>query len=67
MHTIKLFQVLLHNDQSLTCHLIAWYLGLIDTDRIISGPTTPGQSGPGINSNEGVLLNPQISKARASP
>ena len=30
-------------------------------DTTLSGATTPGQSGPGINSNEGVLSIPQSS------
>ena len=30
-------------------------------DRILSGATTPDQSGPGINGNEGVLCIPQSS------
>ena len=33
-----------------------WYI-----DRILSGATTPGQSGPGNDSNEGVLRIPQSS------
>ena len=36
-------------------------------DRTLLGATTPGQSEPGSNSNEGVLRIPQISKAGASP
>ena len=35
-------------------------------DRTLSGATTPGENGPGINSNEGVLCILQLSKARAS-
>ena len=34
--------------------------------RALSETTTPDQSGPGSNGNEGVLRIPQISKARAS-
>ena len=33
----------------------------------LTGATTRGQSGPGSNGNEGVLLIPQSSKAGASP
>ena len=33
------------------------------TERTLSGATTPGQSGSGNNSNEGVLRIPQISKS----
>ena len=37
-------------------------------DRTLSGATTPGQSGPGSNGNEGVLCIPQISSnTGASP
>ena len=36
-------------------------------DRSLSGATTPGQSKPERNSNEGVLHIPQISKAGVSP
>ena len=36
-------------------------------DRTLSGTTTPSQSGPGSNGNEGVLHVLQISKAGASP
>ena len=36
-------------------------------ERTLSGTTTLGQSGPGSNGNEGVLLIPQSSKAGASP
>ena len=36
-------------------------------DRAPTGVTTPGQSGPGSNGNEGVLHIPQIFKAEASP
>ena len=39
-------------------------------DRTLSGATTPGQSGPGSNGKEGVLLIPQsssISGASPSP
>ena len=35
-------------------------------DRALSGTTTPDQSGPGSNDNEGVLHIPQISKAGVS-
>ena len=35
------------------------------TDRTLSGTTTSGQSGPGNNDNEGILDNPQFSKAGA--
>ena len=36
-------------------------------DRTQSDATTPGQSGPGNNGNEGVLHIPQNSKTGASP
>ena len=36
-------------------------LVLFNTDRALSGATTPGQSGPGSDSNEGVLRIPQSS------
>ena len=36
-------------------------------DRILSGATIPGQSGPGSDGNEGLLYITQISKTKASP
>ena len=36
-------------------------------DRTQSGTTNPGQSWPGSNGNEGILLISQSSKAEASP
>ena len=36
-------------------------------DKTQSGATTSGQSGPGIDGNEGILHIPQSSKTRASP
>ena len=36
-------------------------LVLFNIDRALSGATIPGQSGPGSNGNEGVLLFPQSS------
>ncbi len=36
-------------------------------DRILTGTTAPGLSGPGSNSNEGVPHAPQISRIEASP
>ena len=36
-------------------------------ERILSGATTPDQSGPGGNDNEEVLYIPQISKTGTSP
>ena len=35
-------------------------------DRTLSSATTPDQSGPGINGNDGVLHIPQNSKTEAS-
>ena len=36
-------------------------------DRALSGVTTPGQSGPGSNGNEGVLRIPQSSSITGTP
>ena len=36
-------------------------------DSTLSGASTPGQSGPGSNDNEGVLHIPQNSRTGASP
>ena len=41
---------------------------ILPIDRTLSDPTTPGQSGPGGNRNEGVLRIPQSSRiTKASP
>ena len=50
-------------------HLFAHSLNvkLWPIDSTLSGATTPGQSGPEGEGNEGVLHIPQISKAGASP
>ena len=40
---------------------------ILHTDRIISGATTPDQSEPGSNGNEGVFCIPQSFRIRASP
>ena len=68
LHTVKWFQVLLYstnNLKSVICFRTVCSIWLID--RTLSGASTPGQSGPGSNSNEGVLHFPQIWKAEASP
>ena len=36
-------------------------------DKTLSDTTSPGESGPGNNGNEGVLHIPQSSKTEASP
>ena len=36
-------------------------------DKTLTGTTTPSQSGPESNGNEGVLHTPQSSRDRASP
>ena len=38
-----------------------------NSSRALSGATTPGQSGPGSNDNEGVLQITQIFRTGASP
>ena len=42
-------------------------ISIFPIDRTLSGTTTPGQSGPGINFIERILHIPQISEAEASP
>ena len=65
--THKKFQVLLYNNHNLTSVICLHTVCSIWTiDRTLSGTTDPGQSGPGSNSNKGVLYIPQISKAGAS-
>ena len=68
LHTVKWFQVSLDKSQSNISHLLAHIVcSICFLNRTLSGATTPGQSGPKSNSNEGVLHIPQISKAGASP
>ena len=38
---------------------------IIPIDRILTGTTTYGQSGPGSNGNEKILLTPQLSRTGA--
>ena len=65
LHTVKWFQVLLYNSHNLTLVIFLQTVRSIwPIDKTQSGATTPGQSGPGSNDNEGVLNIPQISKAR---
>ena len=67
MHTVKWFQVLLHNSHNLTSVIcLRTVCSIWPIERTLSGATTPGQSGPGSNGNKGVLHITQISKARAS-
>ena len=61
------FQVLLYSNHNLTSVILFAHCSIWPIDRNLSGATTPGQSGPGSNGNEGVLHIPQSSKARASP
>ena len=66
--TVKWFQVLLYNSHNLTSVIFLHTVCSIwSIDRTLSSATTPGQSGPGSNGNEGVLHIPQISKAEAPP
>ena len=43
------------------------YCSIWTTDRTLSGATTPDQSGPGSNGNEGILHISQSSKTEAPP
>ena len=43
------------------------YSSISPIDRMLSGATSPSQSGPGTNGNEGILHIPKSSKAKASP
>ena len=66
LHTVKWFQVLLYNSHNLTSVIcLHTAFSILPIDRITSGATGPGQSGPENNDNEGVLHITQISKARA--
>ena len=65
---VKWFQVLQYNSYNLTsliCSLTDSSIWPIDMT--LSGTTTPGQSGPESNGNEGVLHFLQISKDGSSP
>ena len=68
MHTVRWFQLLSynsHNSTSVIClHTVC---SIWPIDRTLSGATTPGQSGPESNGNEGVFCIFQISTAGASP
>ena len=66
LHTVKCFQVLLHNSHNLTsviCLRMVCSIWPIDK----TGATTPNQSGSGSNGNEGVQHIPQIFNAGPSP
>ena len=53
---------------NLACHLFALSLNVKQFYRTLTGATTPGQSGPRGNGNEGTLNIPQNSSiTRASP
>ena len=68
LDTVKWFQVLQynsHNSTSVIC--LPTQFVLFDPYRTLSGATTPGQSGPGRNGNEGIVHIPQISQAGALP
>ena len=68
LHIVKWFKVLLYNSKNLKsviCLHKVCSIRLID--RTLSSATTPGQSGPRSNGNEGVLCILQISKYGASP
>ena len=54
MPNTVLFQTILFNISTL-------FSSIWPIDRNLSGATTPSQSGPGSDSNEEVLCNPQIS------
>ena len=54
-----------HNLTSVICLNTVCSTWLID--RTLSGATTPGQSVPGSNGNEGVFCIPQMYNAGASP
>ena len=68
LHTVKWFCVLLYNSHNLTSVIcLHTVFSIWPIHRTLSGASTPGQSGPGSNSNEEVLHVSQISKAGASP
>ena len=67
-HTVESFQVLLYNSYNLGSVICLYTVYFIcPIDRTLPGATTPSQSGPGSNCNEGVLYIPQISNAVTSP
>ena len=68
LHTVKWFQVLLHDSHNLTSVIcLHTVCSIWPIDRTLSGVTTPDQSELGNNGSEGVIHIPQISKAGAVP
>ena len=68
LHTVKWFQVFLYNSHNLTAvFCLHTVCSIWPIDRTLSGATTPGQSGPGSDDNEGVLYISQISEAGVFP
>ena len=62
------YLVMLYNSYNLISVICLYTVCSIwPIDRTLSGATTPGQSGPRSNGNEGVHHIPEISKAGASP
>ena len=67
MQTVKWFQVLPYNSHNITSVICLHTVCFIwPIDRMLSGVTTPGQSGPGSNGNGEVFHISKISKAWAS-
>ena len=52
--------------QTIQFNLSAQFSSIWTIDRTLSGATTPGQSGPGSDGNEGVLHIPQSSSITGS-
>ena len=70
MNTVEWISILLCSTNNLIQHQLI--IGTVkcstwSTDRALICSTTPGQSGPGGNSDEGVLLISQNSKIEATP
>ena len=64
-HTLKEFQVLLLNTNNSIKHK-SFVCTQFKCQTVLSGATTPGQSGPGSNSNEGVFHISRSSRTEAS-
>ena len=63
VQSILAIKLLQFDNSQLVCTVCSIWL----IDKTPSDVTTPGQSGPGSNDNEGALRIPQISKAGALP
>ena len=72
LHTVKWFQVSVCNTNNLTSviclHIVKWLnSSILSIHETLTGTTTPGQSGAGINGNERVFHFLQSSRTGTSP